>query len=64
MKHFYWTLLFLFTFLSAQAKINPTVSDITEEDFRSHIGYLASDWLKGRSSGTYGDYKAVEYQQQ
>jgi hypothetical protein len=61
MKHFYCSFLILFTFLSAQAKINPTVSDITEEDFRSHIGYLASDWLKGRSSGTYGDYKAVEY---
>ena len=33
-------------------KKQDTQSEITIEDFKSHIGYLASDKLEGRSSGT------------
>ncbi len=42
-------------------KINSTSSEITVEDFKSHISYLASDGLGGRAAGTRGDKKAKDY---
>ena len=42
-------------------KKQDTQSEITIEDFKSHIGYLASDKLEGRSSGTKGDKLAKDY---
>ncbi len=39
-------------------KINSTSPEITVEDFKSHISYLASDSLGGRAAGTRGDKKA------
>jgi len=53
--------LILFTCAASIPEINTTSDDITPDDFRSHIGYLASDGLKGRSSGTEGDRLAKDY---
>ena len=36
-------------------------SAITAEDLRHHVGFLASDNLKGRMTGTEGSRKAAEY---
>ena len=41
--------------------IKATQSDITIEDFQTHIEFLSSDKLQGRSSGTEGDKIAVSY---
>ena len=41
--------------------IKATQSDITIEDFQTHIEFLSSDELQGRSSGTEGDKIAVSY---
>ena len=38
-----------------------TSSEITIKDFKNHIGFLASDDLKGRASGTFGDEMAKDY---
>ncbi len=35
--------------------------EITGEDLRTHVRYLASDELEGRASGTIGNRKAAEY---
>jgi hypothetical protein len=35
--------------------------DITAEELRAHVKYLASDELEGRGSGTEGNRKAAEY---
>jgi hypothetical protein len=54
--------LFLLIGCSANIpEIKTTNDDITSDDFRSHIGYLSSDGLKGRSSGTEGDKLAKDY---
>ena len=37
------------------------VSAITQTELKSHVRYLASDRLQGRSPGTNGDRKAAEY---
>jgi len=42
-------------------KIQITQPEITVEDFKGHVGYLASDALGGRSAGSEGDKMAVEY---
>ncbi len=42
-------------------EIEATQSDITIEDFQTHIEFLSSDKLQGRSSGTEGDKIAVSY---
>lgn len=42
-------------------KIQTTQPEITVEDFKGHVGYLASDALGGRSAGSEGDKMAVEY---
>ena len=57
MKHlFNLSFLLLFTACATSIpEIKATNNDITVDDFRSHIGYLASDGLKGRSSGSEGD---------
>ena len=41
--------------------IKATQSDITIEDFQTHIEFLSSDELQGRGSGTEGDKIAVSY---
>jgi hypothetical protein len=41
--------------------IKPTESDITIEDFKTHIEFLSSDQLQGRGAGTEGDKIAVNY---
>ena len=38
-----------------QIELFNTSTAITIEDFKSHIGFLASDELEGRASGTLGD---------
>ena len=42
-------------------EIKTTKNDITIDDFKSHITYLSSDGLRGRSSGTPGDRLAKDY---
>ena len=42
-------------------EIKTTQNDITIDDFKSHITYLSSDGLRGRSSGTPGDRLAKDY---
>tara|TARA_B110000263_G_scaffold222163_1_gene211074 strand:+ start:1793 stop:2983 length:1191 start_codon:yes stop_codon:yes gene_type:complete len=42
-------------------EIKTTQNDITIDDFKSHITYLSSDGLRGRSSGTPGDRMAKDY---
>ena len=37
------------------------ISTITQMELKSHVRYLASDRLQGRSPGTNGDRKAAEY---
>ena len=41
--------------------LKTTATDITVEDFRQHIGYLASDELQGRLTGTPGARAATAY---
>ena len=41
--------------------IQETQSDITIEDFQTHIEFLSSDELQGRGAGTEGDKIAVSY---
>jgi hypothetical protein len=45
----------------SKPKIHATQPEITVEDFKGHIEYLASDALGGRSAGSEGDKMAVEY---
>ena len=42
-------------------EVKATQSDITIDDFKSHITYLSSDGLRGRGSGTPGDRLAKDY---
>ena len=42
-------------------EVKATQSDITIDDFKSHITYLSSDGLRGRGSGTPGDRAAKDY---
>ncbi|MDC0918279.1 M20/M25/M40 family metallo-hydrolase, partial [Candidatus Marinimicrobia bacterium] len=42
-------------------EVKVTQSDITIDDFKSHITYLSSDGLRGRGSGTPGDRIAKDY---
>ncbi len=53
--------LILFTCAASIPDVKATNSDITVDDFRSHIEYLASDGLKGRMAGTVGDELAKDY---
>ena len=53
--------LILFTCAANIPNVEATNNDITVDDFRSHIGYLASDGLKGRMAGTKGDKLAKDY---
>jgi len=60
-KHFITgvaSVLLLFQGLYAQTLTNP---EITVDDLKSHISYLASDELKGRYTGTPGSTAASEY---
>src|SRR5262245_14245037 len=47
--------------LSASAVAQETSREITLEDIRTHVSYLASDELDGRGSGTPGNARAAEY---
>ena len=38
-----------------------TTTEITIKDLKNHIGFLASDELEGRASGTLGDEMAKDY---
>jgi Tol biopolymer transport system component len=38
-----------------------TKSDITTEDMKQHITFLASDQMEGRGTGTNGEWKAAQY---
>ncbi len=63
MKKMYFSMVLLFiltiTFSAAQKKkFNP---EITIDDLKSHIGYLAGDQLQGRLPGSEGDKLAQEY---
>jgi len=51
----------LLNFNKPKLEVIPTTSEITVKDFKSHIGYLASDVLKGRAPGTIGDEMAKNY---
>lgn len=60
MKSFIFSIfsLFIFSLSFAQKK---TVSDITANDLKEHISYLASDALKGRKTGAAEDKLGAEY---
>ncbi|MBI4535904.1 MAG: M28 family peptidase, partial [Ignavibacteriae bacterium] len=51
----------LLHFLSAGFLAGQTSSEITAEDLRAHVAYLASDELEGRAAGTEGNRKAATY---
>ena len=58
----YILVLILFTACATSVpEIKATNNNITVDDFRSHIGYLASDGLEGRMAGTKGDKLAKDY---
>ena len=42
-------------------KLFDTSSEITITDLKNHVGFLASDELEGRASGTLGDEMAKDY---
>ncbi len=43
------------------APAQPKAASITEADLKAHVGYLASDELEGRETGTSGAEKAARY---
>ena len=45
----------------ARATAPKTSASINEADLKAHVGYLASDELEGRETGTPGAHKAAEY---
>lgn len=51
--------LVLFTFSFSASKIKSP--KVTVDELKKHIGYLASEQLKGRKTGTEGDSLAAEY---
>ena len=67
MKRFTILTLFLIGCSSASSNFldfqgpKKTQSDTTVEDFKSRVGYLASDKLGGRSAGSKGDILARDY---
>ncbi len=57
----YLVLLFLLSLKCSQAPPPPSSNDITIEELRYHVRFLASDRLEGRLSGTRGNELAAEY---
>jgi len=57
MKNILYSLLIVLSLFSCK-NYNP---EITSQDIKEHIGYLASDELKGRKPGTEGDSLAALY---
>ena len=53
--------LLLGMFLTAGGSGQETSTDITAEDLREHIKFLASDDLEGRGSGSTGNEEAAAY---
>ncbi|HDR51104.1 MAG TPA: M20/M25/M40 family metallo-hydrolase [Mariniphaga anaerophila] len=58
MKQFLYSLVLVAFLTGCQPRYNP---EITVDDIRETIEYLASDSLKGRKAGTQGDRLAAEY---
>jgi len=58
MKQFLYSLVLVAFLAACQPRFNP---EITVDDIRETIEYLASDSLKGRKAGTPGDRLAAEY---
>ena len=54
---FILTLLFLFSFSIEKKK----TQEVTVNELKKHVSYLASDELKGRLTGSNGDSLAAEY---
>ena len=52
-----WLVLLAFSFSKGKIK-SP---EVTADELKKHVGYLASDALKGRLTGTEGDSLAAEY---
>lgn len=61
LKNFSFLLLVLLSACSIQDQENHLNSDITATDITEHIGYLASDELKGREAGTANEAVAANY---
>ena len=67
MRGFIFLTLFLIGCSSASSNFldfsttKKTQADTTVEDFKSRVGYLASDKLGGRSAGSKGDILARDY---
>jgi aminopeptidase YwaD len=55
-----WIALSIF-FIQASYSQSKTSNEITSDDLKSHISYLASDELAGRYPGTEGSHKAASY---
>jgi hypothetical protein len=51
----------LFALASCLTLVQLTAQEISEKNLRKHITYLASDKLKGRSTGSKEELKAAEY---
>ncbi len=56
----FFSLLILFAFVSIRSQ-NISDPEITNEEIKLHINFLASDELKGRDSGSEEIFKAAEY---
>ncbi len=56
-----FTLLFVLAYVSISFPQDPLNSEITAEEIKYHINFLASDELEGRMTGTETNFKAAEY---
>ncbi len=59
--HILWVAAALTSLAHAQSYSPDLSPEISLEDLRTHVKYLASDELEGRGSGTAGNTKAAEY---
>jgi aminopeptidase YwaD len=53
--------MFVCVFASLLAAQNKRLPEVTKEELRAHVKYLASDELEGRKAGSAGADKAAEY---
>jgi hypothetical protein len=61
LKNLITGIIFSFFFLPSLFSQSATSPEITAEDIRSHISFLASDELEGRYTGTPGSTAAADY---